>query len=91
MKKKKRKQRRIIFSFSLLNICFVCVKETSKVDFSYTHPKYINCYWAPGVLGICGEGKFISGSWGALAIIFRDLGSKLVVLGIKGGLQKSKK
>ena len=39
-----------------------------------------------------GENGFLfSGSWGALVIIFRDLGSKLIVLGIKGALQKSKK
>ena len=46
---------------------------------------------APGVLEIWGECLFFSGSWGALVIIFRDLGSKLIVLGILGTLQKSKK
>ena len=30
-----------------------------------------------------------SGSWGSLIIIFRDLGSKFIVLGIEGALQKS--
>ena len=48
---------------------------------------------APGVLGIWGEWllSLFSGSWGALVIIFRDLRSKLIVLGIKGALQKCKK
>ena len=36
----------------------------------------------PGVLGIWGEWLFITGSWGALVIIFRDSGSKFIDLGI---------
>ena len=34
-------------------------------------------FWGSGV-----NGYLFSGSWGALLIIFRDLGSKLIVLGI---------
>ena len=34
-------------------------------------------FWGSGE-----NGYLFSGSWGALVIIFRDLGSKLVVLGI---------
>ena len=44
--------------------------------------------------GFWGSGKngyLFSGSWGALVIIFMDLGSKLIVLGIKVALPKSKK
>ena len=37
---------------------------------------------APGVLGIWKNGYLFSWSWGALVIIFRELGSKLIVLGI---------
>ena len=47
-----------------------------------------------GPLGFWGSGEngyLFSGSWGALVIIFRDLRSKLIVLGIKGALQKCKK
>ena len=36
------------------------------------------------------NGYLFSGSWEALVITFRDLGSKLIVWGIKGALQKSK-
>ena len=36
----------------------------------------------PWVLGIWGEWLLFSGSWEALVIIFRDFGSKLIVLGI---------
>ena len=43
-------------------------------------------FWGSGE-----NGYLFSGSWGALVIIFRDLGSKLIVLGIKGALQKYKK
>ena len=39
-------------------------------------------YGPPGVWGIWGKWLLFSGSWGALVIIFRDLGSKLIVLGI---------
>ena len=46
---------------------------------------------APGVLGIWGEWLFIFRELGALVIIFRDLRSKLIVLWIKGALQKCKK
>ena len=38
-----------------------------------------------GTEGFCGsreKGYLFSGSWGALIIIFGDLGSKLIVLGI---------
>ena len=39
-----------------------------------------------------GEDSYLfSGIWGALVIIFRDLGSKLIVFGIYGVLQTSKK
>ena len=31
-------QKMIIFSFSLSNMCFVCVKETSHGDVSFIHP-----------------------------------------------------
>ena len=34
-------------------------------------------FWGSGE-----NGYLFSGSWGALIIIFRDLGSKLIVLGI---------
>ena len=44
-----------------------------------------------GVWGSGENGYLFSGSWGALVIIFRDLRSKLIVLGIKGALQKCKK
>ena len=38
---------------------------------------------APQVFWGSGEnGYFVSGSWGALVIIFRELGSKLIILGI---------
>ena len=43
-------------------------------------------FWGSGEIGY-----LFSGSWGALVIIFRDLRSKLIVLGIKGALQKCKK
>ena len=43
-------------------------------------------FWGSGE-----NGYLFSGSWGALVIIFRDLGSKLIVWGIKGALQKCKK
>ena len=39
-----------------------------------------------------GENSYLfSGSWGALVIILGELGSKLIILGIKGALPKSKK
>ena len=44
-----------------------------------------------GFLGSGENGYLFSGSWEALVIIFRDLGSKLIVLGIYGALQKIKK
>ena len=31
----------ITISFSLSNICFVCVKERSQGDVSFAHPKHI--------------------------------------------------
>ena len=37
------------------------------------------------------NGYLFSGSWGALVIIFRDLGSKLIVLGIREPCKKVKK
>ena len=44
----------------------------------------------PQGIGGSGENGFLfSGSWGALVIIFRDLGSKLINLGIKFALIKS--
>ena len=42
-------------------------------------------FWGSGE-----NGYLFSGSLGALVIIFRDLGSKLIVKGGKGALQKSK-
>ena len=44
-----------------------------------------------GFWGSRENGYLFSGSWGALVIIFRDLGSRFIVLGIYGALQKSKK
>ena len=39
--------------------------------------------WGPqGFWGSGENGYLFSGSWGALVIIFRDLGSKLIVFGI---------
>ena len=44
---------------------------------------YIWTYvWAPGVLGILGEGLFIFRELGSKCNYFRELGSKLMVLGI---------
>ena len=43
-------------------------------------------FWGSGE-----NGYLFSGSWEALVIIFRDLGSKLIVLGILGSLQKRMK
>ena len=43
-------------------------------------------FWGSGE-----NGYLFSGSWGALVIIFRDLGSKFIVWGIWGALQRSKK
>ena len=46
--------------------------------------------WAPRVLRGSGEnGYFFTGSWGALVINLGNLGSKLIVLRIKGALLKS--
>ena len=42
-----------------------------KVEIGYFYSEAL-----PGVLGIQGEGPLFSGSWGALANILRDLGSK---------------
>ena len=42
----------------------------------------------PGALGICEEKAIFSGSLGVLVIIFRDLVSKLIVLGIFGSPAK---
>ena len=40
-------------------------------------------------LGGAGEnGHLFSGCWGALAVIFRELGSKLLILGSWGALSK---
>ena len=44
---------------------------------------YIWTYvWAPGVLGILGEGLFIFRELGTSGDYFRELGNKLMVLGI---------
>ena len=49
-------------------------------------------YWAPhGFRGSGENGYLFTGSWEALVIISRDLGSKFIVLGIWGALQKRKK
>ena len=48
--------------------------------------------WGPhGFWGSGENGYLFSGSWGALVIIPGDLGSKLIILGIKGALPKSKR
>ena len=49
---------------------------------------YGHMYGPPGVLGIGEKGYLFSGIWGTLVIIFRGLGSQLMVLRIKGALQK---
>ena len=43
-------------------------------------------FWGSGE-----KGYLFSGSWGALLIILGELGSKHILLGIKGALSKSKK
>ena len=43
-------------------------------------------FWGSGE-----NGYLFSGNWGALVIILGELGSKLIILGIKGALPKSKK
>ena len=43
-------------------------------------------FWGSGE-----NGYLFSGSWGALVIILGELGSKLMILEIKGALPKSKK
>ena len=48
-------------------------------------------YGPPGVLGIWGEGLIIFRELGSTGNYFRELGSKLMVLGIKGALQNVKK
>ena len=52
---------------------------------------YGHMYVPLGFWGSGEEGYLFSGSWGALVIIFKELGSKLMVLGISGALQKVKK
>ena len=48
--------------------------------------------WRPqGFWGSGENGYLFSGSWGALVIIFRDLGSKLIVLGFREPFKKVKK
>ena len=49
---------------------------------------YGHMYGPQGFWGSVEKGYLFSGCWEALVIIFRELGSKLVVLGIKGALQK---
>ena len=44
-----------------------------------------------GFWGAGEKGYLFSGSWGALLIILGELGSKHILLGIKGALPKSKK
>ena len=47
--------------------------------------------WGPqGFWGSGEKGYLFLGSWGALVIIFRDLESKLILLGILGAVQKVK-
>ena len=48
-------------------------------------------YGAPRGLGSGEKDYLFSGNWGALVIIFRDQGSKLIVLEIKRALPKSTK
>ena len=43
-----------------------------------------------GFSGSGDKGYLFSGSWEALVIIFRDLGSNIIVQGIKDALQKVK-
>ena len=45
---------------------------------------------APRVLGIWGEGLFIFRELGSTAYFLGELGSKHILLGIKGALPKSK-
>ena len=55
------------------------------------HPPIKSEEWGPK--GFWGFGKtgFLFSGWGAIVIIFRDFGSKLIVWGIYGALQKSNK
>ena len=48
------------------------------------------CIGPQGFWGSGDEGYLFSGSWGALVIISRELGSKRMVLGIQRALQKVK-
>ena len=45
---------------------------------------------APGVLGNLGEGPFNFRRWGALGITLGELGSKLIVWGLREPCQKVK-
>ena len=54
------------------------------------HAYYGHMYGPQGFFGSGERGYLFSGSLGALVIVFRELGCKLMVLGIKGALQKVK-
>ena len=57
-----------------------------------TSPRTPIYCWGPQGFGGSGEnGYLFSGSWGALVIIFRDLGSKLIVIGDLGSPAKNDK
>ena len=57
-----------------------------------TTPIYSKNLWGPqGFWGSGEKGYLFSGSWGALLIILGELGSKHILLGIKGALPKTKK
>ena len=68
------------------HVCDTCVKYSYIHTCMHAHACMHACmhmqHRAPGVLGSEENGFLFSGSWGALVIIFRDLGSKLIVLGI---------
>ena len=83
------------------SVCFHDKKSSLKYSRIYAanvirrwnhHKKYGGgIRWAPGVWGIWGELLFIFRELGSTGYYFRNLGGKLIILGIKEALQKSKK
>ena len=67
----------------LYTICTMAVNCDFSIDCSNGAPQG---YWESGE-----DSYLFSGIWGTLVIIFMDLGSKLIVFGIYGVLQTSKK
>ena len=63
------------------------------ITFAYSlDPDQDSTMYGPQEFWLSGEdGYLFSGIWGALVFIFRDLGSKLIVWGIQGALQKKSK